>query len=118
MNNGPHLVPSPIAVALQTGRPELARIGMQSITAKDWTPERAEEIAKQISDFSEAMVRDLQRERENLAVMLSAVTDAKLNVKGALGTVMRLEEALVEMNKGADPETILAVLRNPNRDKG
>ena len=102
-------IPGPLAVALQTGRPELARLIVNTKSG----PLTAEE-ATQVSNFAEAMVRSIQEERDITVAMYDQVRVAIGNVRGALRTFDRIEDAFRIMSAGGDPIAVREALRNPN----
>jgi hypothetical protein len=104
-------IPSPVAIALQTGRPELARIGIQ-MGAAGLTQAQIDELA----EYAEALVHEIQREREVVTLMLNQVQNTLSNIKGSLFAVSRLEDALRLMQQGAAPEIVAQALTNPNTE--
>ncbi|HKA65446.1 MAG TPA: hypothetical protein VKD00_06975 [Methyloceanibacter sp.] len=104
-------MPGPIAIALMTGRPELARAGMEHIlaTAKG-TPH--EELATMLVEFAVECVRDIAAERDVMQSLLPSIQDARRNLQGAIGSVERLEDAIGLMVRGDDPESIREALKS------
>ncbi|HEY7235471.1 MAG TPA: hypothetical protein VH539_15055 [Gemmatimonadaceae bacterium] len=105
------LVPAPLAVAMMTGRPELARITMQHLKATA-TPEEINAVIDQMSAYGEALTREVQQERDNVRQMEKAVAETVNNLKGALRFVERVQNALKSMRNGDDAATVAATLRN------
>jgi len=104
-------MPGPIAIALMTGRPELARAGMESILVEaKGTPHEA--LATKLVEFAVGCVRDIAAERETMQVLLPGIQDARRNLQGALGSIERLEEAIGLMVRGDDPHYIRETLKS------
>jgi len=105
-------LPAPLAIALTTGRPELARFGMNELGATG-SRDDLKAAAASMSDYAEALVNELQQERKNLTAMTKAVDDALANMRGAIRFVERVQKSLGEMSKGSSPDVIAETLRNP-----
>jgi len=110
-------LPTPIAIAMMTGRPELARIGLGEL-GRSGSRDELQKAAASMSDYAEALVRELQQERKNLQMMTKAVDDALGNMRGAINSVERVKKALASMGKGDSPEQVAADLKNTNGEEG
>lgn len=110
-------VPGPIAIALTTGRPEMARLGMESMLAQP-TVENLTDVRKQLIEFAAGIVQDITNERQNVRVMIESMHNAISNVAGALNAMNRIDEALRKMNEGTSPEEIAEILKsNSQRER-
>jgi len=106
-------VPGPIAIALMTGRPELARVGMMPLIEEaKGTPYEA--LAEALVTFAAGCVRDIQTERDTFAVLAPALEAAEQNLVGSLNAVRRLSDAVRMMMAGQDPEAIREALKSNN----
>lgn len=65
-------LPTPISVALMTGRPELARYG-------------GEQGNREFSDYAEGVVREIQAERENIQIMYNYMGATLDNMRAPFG---------------------------------
>lgn len=106
-------IPGPIAVALMTGRPEMASIGVMSM-AKDLMPEHIEQFAL----YVENVVREIQAEREIQRIVSDAVHNAVTNLRGALRAMERLDDAMRTMANNGSADEIRCALNNPLRKDG
>lgn len=104
------IVPGPIAIALSTGRPELARIGIK-VVADQLTQEQIDGL----SGYAEALVREIQAERQIVGEMYEQLRGVTQQARGAINTFDRLEEAFRRMRNNEGPEAVREALRNPKR---
>lgn len=108
MTDRTYALPTPIAAALMTGRPEMARIGIKAL-GDTLTQEQIDEL----SDYAEAVVREIQAERAIVADMYEQIKVAAGNIKGALNTHNRIQEAFRLMRDNAGPEAVRQAISNP-----
>lgn len=102
--DGRYRIPASLAIAFQTGRPELARISIGS----HLTPEDLAELSR----YAEDLVIEVQKERELIQIMSLKVDDMISQAKGMLSTLERFKEAFVLMNSSASIEDVRSVLAN------
>lgn len=99
-------IPSQLAIALNTGRPELARL--QNVSQHD---------IEQINEYTVALVKEILAERQIVQVIHESMRQAIELTTGALNYFARIQNAIELMGEGREPQLIIDALENETAEK-